>query len=176
MGKKDTMIVALFVFAALCLYETEALKSEFSTKEEAEKYVADFLVYEDHLKGGNVNEGFDFIKMYISKDFVHCFGGECVEGRAEWIKSLNAVNGVVKDWSLTADVRNYGKKYLSLYTIRTITFLNDETFTLPQEVTIVLNDEGMIKYWISNPNDQKYVDEYNKILERNAGVQIKEDL
>ena len=123
-----------------------------------------------------MNDNFEFIQFYISKDFMFCFGGECVEGRDEYIKSVNSVNSVIKDWTLTADVRHYGKKYLSLYTLRIITFLNGETFTIPAEASIGLNDDGSWKYFILSPNGQQYIDGFNAILERNSGVVKKEDL
>ena len=41
------------------------LRSEFSTKKEADEYMQQFMVYYDHLKGGNVNANFEFIQFYI---------------------------------------------------------------------------------------------------------------
>ena len=165
-----------FILVCFFVYGNNGLRSEFNSKKEAEEYMEKFMVYYDHLKGGNVNENFEFIQFYISKDFVYCFGGECTEGRDKYIESLNSYNKIVKDSSFQADVRNYGKKYLSLYILQTVTFLNDEVFTLPSEATFVLNDDGKLKYWIYAPNNQKYIDQFNKILEDNAGVQIKDDL
>eukprot|EP00483_Globobulimina_turgida_P012573 UN12596 len=169
------MMLVIFMFA-VCLFQIEALKSDFATKEEAEQYVSEFLVYYDHLKGGNVNENFEFIQMYISRDFVICYGGECTEGRDQYIQTVNSLNRIVKDWTLQIDVRNYGRKYLSLYTVRTTTFENGEVFTIPAEATLILNADGSWRYWVYNPNKQQYMDEFSAIVERNSGVQKKDDL
>eukprot|EP01084_Bolivina_argentea_P092336 166130_1 len=169
------MILPIFIFAT-CVYFIEGLQTDFSSLSDAEKYVSEFIVYEDHLEGGNVNENFEFIQKYISKDFVYCFGDECTNGREEYIQSLNSLNRIVKDWTLTADVRNYGRRYISLYTLRVTTFENGETFTTPSETTLILNEDGRLKYWINIPNNQKYIDQFKNIIERNAGVQKKDDL
>eukprot|EP00483_Globobulimina_turgida_P007645 UN07660 len=167
------MISVIFLFAA-CLFSIEALKSDFANKEEAEQYVSEFLIYMDHLKGGNVNSNFEFIQMYISRDFVVCYGGECTEGRDQYIQSINSLSRIVKDWSFQIDVRNYGRKYLSLHTIKTTTFENGEVFTFPAEATVILNADGSWKYWIYNPHKQQYIEDFNAIVERNSGVQKKD--
>eukprot|EP00485_Elphidium_margaritaceum_P006790 CAMPEP_0202697184 /NCGR_PEP_ID=MMETSP1385-20130828/10506_1 /ASSEMBLY_ACC=CAM_ASM_000861 /TAXON_ID=933848 /ORGANISM="Elphidium margaritaceum" /LENGTH=171 /DNA_ID=CAMNT_0049353567 /DNA_START=72 /DNA_END=587 /DNA_ORIENTATION=- len=171
------MNLALVVLA-LCLYAVQGLKSDFATQADAEKYVSEFLVFEDHLSAGNVNENFEFIQMYISKDFVYCLGSDCVEGRDEYIKSLNSLGGIVKEWVFTCDVQDFGNKYLRLFTLRTTTFGNGEKFTLPATATVILNEDGSWKYWIANPVNTKYQDKYRAVLERNAGIQVqkKEDL
>eukprot|EP00484_Ammonia_sp_Unknown_P018463 CAMPEP_0197040446 /NCGR_PEP_ID=MMETSP1384-20130603/17134_1 /TAXON_ID=29189 /ORGANISM="Ammonia sp." /LENGTH=169 /DNA_ID=CAMNT_0042471201 /DNA_START=120 /DNA_END=629 /DNA_ORIENTATION=- len=168
----------MYSFLALvsCLCLNSAVRPEFNTYEEAQQYVSEFLVYEDHLKAGNVNENFEFIQKYISKDFVYCFGGDCIEGRDDYIKSLNSLGGITKDWTFTVDVKSFGRKYLTLYTLRSTTFGNGEIFTFPAEATLILNEEGKWKYWMYSPFDQKYIDEYRAILQRNAGVQKKDDL
>eukprot|EP01083_Nonionella_stella_P163223 536498_1 len=169
------MIWAIFA-VAICVYQIEALNSDFKTREEAEQYVEQYIAYEDHLNSGNINENFEFIQMFVSKDLLYCVGAQCTEGRAEFIQNYNALARVIKEWSVTIDVRNFGKKYLALSFFRTVTFANDETIKFPSDATLVLNDDGSIKAMIQIPLSPKYSQEWAQILERNSGVQTKDDL